>query len=101
MSDFMKICKEEGGDAGYTDADVAKCGQILDNFIDSMTLLTASDEELINREVKVTVLALNKLNEKGLIETREREMLCDFIEQACIAVGFEPAKDITEEWRKW
>ena len=101
MSDFIKLCKELGGDASYIDADVAKCGQILDNFIHSMILLTASDEEQIDHEVKTTVLALNRLNEKGLIETREREMLCEFIDQACLAIGYEPVKDITEEWRKW
>ena len=101
MSGFIKLCKELGGDAGYTDTDVAKCGQILDNFIHSMALLTASDEEQINHEVKTTVLVLNRLNEKGLIETREREMLCDFIDQACLAIGYSPVKDITEEWRKW
>jgi hypothetical protein len=101
MSDFIKLCKELGGDAGYTDVDVAECGQILDKFIHSMTFLTAREEEQINHEVKTTVLALNRLNEKGLIETREREVLCEFIDQACLAIGYEPVKDITEAWRKW
>ena len=101
MSDFIKLCKKLGGEAGYTDADVAKCGQILDNFIHAMILLTASDEQQIHHEVKVTVLALNRLNEKGLIETREREMLCEFIDQAYVAIGYEPVQDITEQWRKW
>ena len=50
-------------------------------------------------------LALNALNEDcggNLIETGEREALCDLIERAAREAGLpESDEDITEAWREW
>ena len=55
------------------------------------------------KHVKTLVLALNKLNEKTdycLLETEERESICEIIQESAIACGLsDPSDDITEEWR--
>ena len=54
--------------------------------------------------VKDTILALNALNETcehSLIETDQREEICDLIIKAALSVGVGNGDDITEEWRDW
>ena len=55
--------------------------------------------------VKMTVLRLNKLNEKcdfQLIETGEREQIAEIIISAGNLKGYNSLDDdITEEWREW
>jgi hypothetical protein len=55
------------------------------------------------KSLKKAVLALNDLNEEcngGLIETAEREDLCELINVAVGHAGLESNEDdITEEWR--
>jgi len=57
---------------------------------------------------KVAVLSLNKLNDEveGLIETGEREDLCELIDQITIAAGMNPknyagGEGIADIWRDW
>jgi hypothetical protein len=55
--------------------------------------------------MKKIVLALNKLNEKceySLLETDEREMICDIINKSAKKAGIEEAdEDLTAEYREW
>jgi hypothetical protein len=55
--------------------------------------------------VRTAVLDLNALNSAAvdeLIETDQREMICEFIMKTCAFHGFSgPDEDVTEEWREW
>lgn len=86
----------------YPLAKVDECGRIIDEFLAAMAV--AQGESAILAEVKEVVLALNKLNEEcggSLIETSQREDLCDLIERAANQSGLATDDDITEEWRHW
>ncbi len=53
---------------------------------------------------KQAVLNLNALNKEcggRLIETDQREDLCELILVAAKLAGLESDEDITEEWREW
>ena len=54
---------------------------------------------------KATVLKLNDLNERAgedLIETDQREDICEYITKADALLGFNTEdEDVTEEWREW
>ena len=81
---------------------VDQCGRIIDDFLAAMA--DARGEPAIMAEVRKTVLALNKLNDEcggSLIETGQREDLCDLIERAANQAGLETDEDITEQWREW
>ena len=55
--------------------------------------------------VKELVLALNDLNEGAdhcLLETDEREAICELIQCSAEECGLiDPESDVTEEWREW
>src|SRR5688572_31870929 len=78
MVDYM-----EEGTANYSKEDVARCREILAAHATAL-------EELRDRGaamdlVKSTVIQLNKLNEEAgedLIETDQREQICEFIIKA-------------------
>jgi hypothetical protein len=134
MTDYMKFGGAEDEDdpdfdpdfdAGYTQADIDRCAEILDTLLEALT--TASEayasspahddedeadgeetelrDESIMQAVKEAVLDLNALNEAcegGLIETDQREQLCDLIITAATQAGLDTdGQDITEEWREW
>lgn len=67
--------------------------------------ITAVTDEKILKQVKKTVLALNKLNERTdycLLETDEREALWEIFQNSAVACGLrETDGDVTEEWREW
>jgi hypothetical protein len=92
--------------AGYTRADVDRCAEILDAFLQALAggIDKKSDEKIL-AVVHTTVRALNELNqdcEETLIETSEREDLLAFIESAAREAGLETEEsDITYEWRQW
>ncbi len=106
MIDYMKACLEEyeEEELRYSQEDIDKCGELLDQFIDDL-ISSNKEEKLIQESVKNVILKLNKLNQKcegELIETDQREYLCDFIEAAATCAGLpESDIDITEEWREW
>ncbi|XLZ72847.1 DUF5713 family protein [Massilia sp. SR12] len=81
---------------------VDECGRIIDDFLAAIT--RAQGETAILAEVKKTVLALNALNDEcdgALIETDQREELCELIQGAATAAGLHADGDITEAWREW
>ena len=93
-------------DAGYTQADIDRCARIIDGFLASLEgLPKGKRNESILKLVKAAVLKLNKLNERcdgALIETYEREQLCELIITATKRAGLvSDVYDITEEWRAW
>lgn len=99
---------EEGDsfDAGYRKADVERCAAIVDHYLETLSRLEAGDKgPAIMEAVKDTVLELNKLNDScdgNLIETDQRELLCELIITAAQEAGLETdVYDITEEWREW
>ena len=66
------------GSYHYTPADVSLMGQILDEYIDDLTL-AQGDPDAVDQCVRDTVLKINALNEecgRHLIDTWRRERLC-------------------------
>lgn len=91
------------GDSGYTEDDVDRCRSILVTHAE--TIEKAADQTSALAAVEATVLSLNLLNEQAggsLIETDQREDICEFIITAGAQRGFNaPSEDITEPWREW
>lgn len=95
-------------DAGYTQAHIDQCEQHLDAFLVDLSQVSEPGKQAkILLAVKTVVLNLNELNEacdSPLIETLEREYLCEFIITAAKQAGLEindDDDDITYEWREW
>ncbi|QNR25278.1 hypothetical protein [Croceimicrobium hydrocarbonivorans] len=90
-------------EAAYSAEEVKQCLSLLKNFLNEMD--AAGDREAGMKAVEKTVLALNDLNAKcdyELIETDQREDVCELIIKAGEAKGFnDEHEDITEEWREW
>mgnify|MGYP000020240115 CR=1 FL=1 len=104
MREYMEDVVADGDDPGYSEDDIAKCESILTGFLQKATSVGVCDKEAVMNAVKETVLALNELNENcdhGLIETDQREQICELIIQAAAGAGVGTGDDITEEWREW
>lgn len=106
MVDYMQDEDMEEGECGYTQEDIDACAAILDAYIDALAAISdTGDEGKISARVKEVVEALNRLNEETdfmLIETEQREALCELITDAAFEAGLpETDEDITEEWREW
>ena len=89
-------------DPDYTEAEVNVCFQILDRYQTEMR--QAPDRATGMRSVQRAVEALNDLAERAedLIETEQREDLCEIIILASAERRFnDPQVDITEPWRDW
>ena len=90
---------------GYTKEDVHKCELLIHAYLDSLADMDAPTNEMIMNQVKILVLALNKLNEAtdyALIETDARESIWEVIQASAVACGLQDAPDdVTEEWREW
>jgi hypothetical protein len=95
--------EEVGEDGGYTAEDIDACTAIIAAYVAAVS--RPVDPEAIMVAVQKTVMSLNALNEKchgGLIETDQREMICEIINKAAECAGFDPgSEDLTEEWREW
>jgi hypothetical protein len=95
---------DEDFDPGYTKEAVEHCDQILKKYLEAISS-SNGDSANIMATAKSTVLALNALNEKNghnLIETDQREGICELIITAANLAGLKPEiDDITEEWREW
>ena len=106
MIDYMSIDEDDDDEfeVAYNQEDIDTCGAILDEYIDGL-IKSNKKEILILEAVKKAIIALNTLNENcehELIETDQREDLCQFIEEASIVAGLSKSEnDITEEWREW
>ena len=93
----------EMSNPSYTIIDVDECIKILKSHVDQISKTKSKSEGM--ELVKSTVIKLNKLNEKSeyqLIETGEREIICDIIIRAGQEKGYNKLdEDITEEFREW
>lgn len=93
---------EDDEDASYSPKDVENCGALLTRFATDITAGMTYDVAI--KKVEELVLNLNVLNEKCdycLIETDQREDICEFIFQTLTSAGVPFSGDITEEWRDW
>ncbi len=105
IANSMITYMEEWGGVDYTKEDVAKCEAILHRYLDALAAFETPTDELIMAEVETVVLALNELNEAvgyTMIETGEREAICEIIQSAAETCGLQDIPDdVTEEWREW
>ena len=93
----------------YSQENCEAIEMIFDELVADLKLLpddaTAEDKVLL---FKYAVLATNTMNTRldDLIETGEREDLCELMDQISIAAGLEPeeladGEGIASEWREW
>ncbi|KAF1066784.1 MULTISPECIES: hypothetical protein [unclassified Variovorax] len=114
MVDYMRNDEEDADhdpefDPGYTQAEVDRCAEIVDEYLATLAAIDEASEAkrdaAILAAVERVVLQLNRLNEDSegsLIETDQREDLCELIIAAASHAGLETeGEDITEEWREW
>ena len=98
MTEYMNDSEVE-----YSQKDIDKCSGILDTYLAEMG--NAENKTAGLEVVKRTVIALNNLNEScghEIIETMEREEICEVIIRASELKGFSSDDDdVTEEWREW
>lgn len=106
MLSYMEEQIAQSFDPGYTVADVEKCGAILEGYLFSvLDPVIRGDAVKIRKLVKSAVLSLNALNRDcagALIETDQREQICDLIIGTYSRAGLETDEDdVTFEWREW
>lgn len=99
----------DGGLTQYTEENCTKPKKVFDNLIDD--LIEAGENASENDKVelfKKAILKTNQLNDQieGLIETGEREDLCELTDKIAIACGLNPEKygdgeGLATEWREW
>lgn len=98
MIDFI-----QPGVTAYSKDDVDLCMKLISDYLIEMTKVTSKVQAM--ESVKKTVMALNELNERceyELIETDQREDICEILILAGNLRGFNSRdEDITEEWRDW
>ena len=99
--EYMKEAEIED----FTADDVARCGELLAEYLTALSELKEPEDADIMAQVEKVVLALNDLNEEldyALIETVEREAIALLIQDAVVARGLRNVPDdVTEEWRDW
>ncbi len=96
--------KDEKLDCGYTHEHVSRCSTILDRYLAALAPSPALQQDTVRAAVKSVVLELNELNDETegrLIETDQREDLCQIILLAAARAGLDGEQDHTEEWREW
>ena len=92
----------------YTPENCARMQKIFDDLIDGLIAKgeNASETEKVE-SFKIAIEATNALNdETGMVETGEREDLCDLTCIISVAAGLDPAKygggeGLASEWRDW
>ena len=100
---------EDEGMQQYTQENCDAAKLIFDTLINSLKSSGEAAQDKDKVELfRIAVEDLNKLSEKveDLIETGEREDLCDLIDQITIASGLNPedyadGNGIADEWRGW
>jgi hypothetical protein len=104
MREYLADVVADGGDPGYTEAEIGECEAILDAFLAKVSAAKPGHADAVMAAVRDAVLALNTLNEAcshGLIETDQREEICSLIVEAAQAAGVGAGEDLTEQWREW
>lgn len=93
----------------YTTENCNKIKKVFDDLITSLVEIGGNaGEEQKKQLFKLAILNTNQLNEEidGLIETGEREDLCELTDKITIACGLDPHKygageGLASEWREW
>jgi len=107
--DTWKTYVEDGLDQ-YTEENCEAAKRIFDNLLsDLVTLGEEAREEDKLQKFQVAVEALNTLNDEtdgSLIETGEREELCEFFNIIAVKARIDPSKygdgeGPASEWRDW
>jgi hypothetical protein len=92
-------------DAGYSQAEIDQCAVILDTYFAALAAIDhPGNARQIMAATERAVLALNELNDRCdgcMIETDQREQLCDILIAAAKNAGLDSDDDITEAWREW
>ena len=100
MLEFIK----DNNDPPYTEQDISECSLMLDHFIkDVAHSAHKSDFDQVKIKVREMVLSLNAFNEKHnhtIIETDQREGICELVDQVIENARHKVIDDITEEWRE-
>jgi hypothetical protein len=100
---------ELGGMEQYSQENCDKAQAVFNTLIEGLISFGQSADEKDKVELfKTAILSLNKLNGEvdGLIETGEREDLCELIDQITIAADMNPknygdGEGIADQWREW
>lgn len=104
ITNYMKLFGDDpDDDAGYTQKHIDRCDAILTKYLAAIGKGKQTPQTIMT-SVKTAVVALNALNDRcdeTLIETAQREMLCELIQRAAKDAGLKTKEDITEEWREW
>jgi hypothetical protein len=93
----------------YTETNCNKIEGVFDNLIAALATAGENAAEKDKIEIfKTAILETNKLNDEieGLIETGEREDLCELTDIITRACGLDPEKygageGLASEWREW
>jgi response regulator RpfG family c-di-GMP phosphodiesterase len=99
MLDFI----EGENQPDYTSDNVTDCITLLLEFMSSMGAEIQTVDSTKNH-IKYLILSLNELNDdcgQCLIETDQREDICDFIQKVITKANVEFEGDVIEEWREW
>ena len=106
VSYMQQIGREtaNASDCGYSQEHIDRCAEIVDAYLAGSMPNHKLLPDQILAAAKQAVLNLNALNKESdwrLIETDQREELCELILIAAKLAGLETDEDITEEWREW
>ena len=89
----------------YTVENCARATAIFDNLLETLLEMGEdADEDEKIAQFEIAVEALNLLNDQtGVIETGEREELCELLNEIGTAAGIEvdEAEETVTEWRDW
>lgn len=88
----------------YGSEQVEICMTLLRDFVDDIQVMEVDDPGLASNKVQRLIVELNQLNNQYdgcLIETEQREDICELIDLVLAESGYEFEGDITEEWREW
>ena len=91
-------------DCGYVQSDIDRCESIVDEYVASISNLQTPSQNEILKQIEVVVKKLNQLNaacDGTLIETDQREDLCQIILCVAVNAGLDTDDDVTENYREW
>ena len=92
---------DEDGEAPYTRADIDECMRIVDTYLVEVRRTPPTGLIPLVRDAVLRLNALNDRCEGALIETDQREDLCQILLVAARSAGMKEQGDVTEPWREW
>jgi hypothetical protein len=104
MTNFDEDPSEYEWDCSYSQKDIDECIACIDDYLAKVTTISGLTAQQIEAAVQKLVVELNELNNKcggSLIETDQREYICEIILIAAKDAGLTTDEDITEPWRQW